>query len=159
MLHRKLQSPYQGHGQCQEDQVRDDVRNGLTLEELLKVQAVARDWLPIPEVMDRRALEYYEELTRHPPRERDGANCIQCSSEPHLRRHLGRMLGEDARVEEEDGEFDHGDRRSVDVLKCVEDDVPFLHRVRASHCLVLPEVEMDRYPSLISDSVHRPSFF
>lgn len=97
--------------------------------------------------MDRRALKYYNELARYPPQECDCTHRIQCSPEPDLCRHLGSMLGEDARIEEENREFDHSDCRRVEVLEDVKDVVPLLCRVRTSHGLMLAKVEMGRCSS------------
>lgn len=57
------------------------------------------------------------------------------------------MLGEDARIEEEDREFNHSDSRSIEIFEDVKDIVPLLRRVRTSHCLVLAKVEVGRCPS------------
>ena len=91
----------------------------MTLKEGLNIQAVSGDRLPIPKVVNGRALKDYDKLAYHPPQECDDTHHIQCSLEPDLCRHLGGMLGEDARIEEEDGEFDHSDRRRVEVLEDV----------------------------------------
>ncbi len=117
----------------------------MALEEPLNILAVTRARLPIPEVMDRRALEDGEKLTDDPPGECHGAHCIQGPLEPDLGGQFGSVLGEDARVEEEDGEFDHGDRGGVEVFEDVEHEVPFLGRVGAGHGLVLAKVEMGRW--------------
>lgn len=103
--------------------------------------------LPVPEVMDRCALEYYDELADYPPQECDGTHHIQCSPKPDLCRHLGGMLGEDACIEEEDREFDHSDCRRIEVLEDVKDVVPLFRRVRTSHGLVLAKIEVGRCPS------------
>ena len=107
---------------------------------------MSRDRLPVPEVVDGCALEDGDKLTDDPPQERDGTHFIQCPAEPDLRRQLGGMLGEDTGVEEEDRTFDHGDRRGVEVFEHIEDVIPLLRRVGASHCLVLAEIEVGRCP-------------
>ena len=117
------------------------------MEKELDVQAVPGDRLPIPEVMYGRALKYYDELARYPPQECDGAHRIQCSPEPDLCRHLGSMLREDARIEEEDRDFDHSNCRRVEILEDVKNVVPLLCRVRTSHGLVLAKVEVGRCSS------------
>lgn len=129
----------------------------MTLEKRLDVEAVLGDRLPIPEVMDGRALKDHDKLAGYPPQECDGTHYIQRPLEPDLCRHLGGMLGEDARIEEEDGEFDHSDCRSIEVLKDVKDVVPLLRRVRTSHCLMLAKVKVRRCPS--DQPLHRIPYF
>ncbi len=117
----------------------------MALEEPLNVLAVTRTRLPIPEVVDRRTLEDGEKLTDYPPGECDSAHCVQGPLEPDLGGQFGGVLGEDAGVEEEDGEFDHGDGGGVEVFEEVEHEVPFLGRVGAGHGFVLAKVEMGRW--------------
>lgn len=105
------------------------------------------DRLPIPEVMDGRALKDDDKLEDYPPQECDRSHCAQYSLEPDLCRQLVGVFGADARIKEEDREFDHCDSRSIEVLEDVEDLVPLFRCIRPRHCLVLAKVEVGRCAS------------
>ena len=105
------------------------------------------DQLPIPEVMDRRALKDDDKLKDYPPQEYDRSHCVQCSLEPDLCRQLVGVFGADARIKEDEREFDYCDSRSIEVLEDVKDLVPLFRCIRPRHCLVLAKFEVGRCPS------------
>ena len=109
----QLQPPYQRQRQRQQNNIGNDVRDRLSIEELLNIQAVASDWRPGPEIMNGCTFKYNDELANNPPSCRYGRHGIECPCEPYLLLHLRSMLCEYACIEEEDGEFDYGDGRGV----------------------------------------------
>ena len=113
MIGWQLQPPHQRQRQRQQNDIGNDVRDRLSIEELLNIQAVASDWRPSPEIVNGRTLKYNDELANNPPCGCYGSHGIEGPCEPNLLLHLRSMLCEYACVEEEDGEFDYGDGRRV----------------------------------------------
>ena len=99
--------------------------------------------LPIPEIMNGRTFKYNNELASNPPSSRYGSHGIECPCEPNLLLHFCSMLCKYASVEEEDGEFDDGDGRRVEVFENIEYIKPFFDSVRTRNRYVFTKVIVD----------------
>ena len=139
----ELQIPYQRQRQRQQNDIGNDVRNRLSVEEFLNIQAMTSDRLPIPEIVNGCTLKYDDELASNPPSGRYDSHGIECPCEPNLLLHLCSMLCEYACVEEEDGEFDYGDGRCIEVFEYIEYIEPFFGGIRTRNGYVFTKVIVD----------------
>ena len=101
------------------------------------------DRLPIPEIVNGCTLKYDDELASNPPSGRYDSHGIECPCEPNLLLHLCSMLCEYACVEEEDGEFDYGDGRRIEVFEYIEYIEPFFDGIRTRYGYVFTKVIVD----------------